>query len=45
LARWDYHTLHVGLLSFLANIDRDPILRTTAVRWEGYTKGKRAKHN
>ena len=45
LARWDYHTLHVSLLSFLANIDRDPILRTTAVRWEGYTKGKRAKHN
>lgn len=45
LARWDYHTLHVSLLSFLANIDRDPILRTTAVRWEGYAKGKRAKHN
>lgn len=45
LARWDYHTLHVSLLYFLASIDPDPILRTTAARWEGYTKGKRAKHN
>lgn len=45
LARWDYHTLHVSLLYVLANIDPDPILRTTAARWEGYTKGKRAKHN
>ena len=46
LARWDYHTLHVSLLYFLASIDdSDPLLKTTAVRWEGYTKGKRAKHN
>lgn len=45
LARWDYHTLHVSLLYVLANIDPDPILKTTAMRWEGYTQGKRAKHN
>ena len=45
LARWDYHTLHVGLLYFLASIDSDPVLKTTAERWEGYAKGKRAKHN
>ena len=45
LARWDYHTLHVSLLYFLATIDSDPIFKTTAVRWEGYTKGKRARHN
>ena len=45
LARWDYHTLHVSLLYFLSNIDPDPIFKTTAVRWEGYTKGLRAKHN
>lgn len=45
LARWDYHTLHVSLLYFLSTIDSDPVLKTTAERWEGYTKGKRAKHN
>lgn len=45
LARWDYHTLHVSLLYFLASIDPDPVFRTTAIRWEGYAKGKRAKHN
>lgn len=45
LARWDYHTLHVSQLYFLSSIDSDPIFKTTAIRWEGYNKGKRAKHN
>lgn len=46
LARWDYHTLHVSLLYFLASINgSDPIFKSTAVRWESYAKGKRAKHN
>lgn len=45
LARWDYHTLHVSLLYFLATIDQDPVFKTTAARWDGYNKGKRAKHN
>lgn len=45
MARWDYHTLHISLLHFLSGIDNDPLFKTTAVRWTGYTKGKRAKHN
>jgi heparosan-N-sulfate-glucuronate 5-epimerase len=45
LARWDYHTLHISLLHFLSGIDNDPLFKTTAARWTGYTKGKRAKHN
>ena len=45
LARWDYHTLHVSLLYFLATIDSDPVLKRTATRWESYTKGKRTRHN
>lgn len=45
LARWDYHTLHVSQLYFLSKIDSDPVFKTTAMRWEGYAKGKRAKHN
>ncbi|KAK3714903.1 hypothetical protein QZH41_010904 [Actinostola sp. cb2023] len=45
LARWDYHTLHVSLLMFLSGIDNDPIFKATSLRWTGYTKGKKAKHN
>ncbi|EDO47868.1 predicted protein, partial [Nematostella vectensis] len=45
LARWDYHTLHVSLLHFISGIDSDRVVKDTAVRWTGYTKGKRAKHN
>lgn len=45
LARWDYHTTHIGQLLLLATVDDSAILRTTADRWIEYMKGKRAPHN
>lgn len=45
LARWDYHTTHIGQLLLLATIDDAPILKSTAERWIEYMKGKRAPHN
>lgn len=45
LARWDYHATHINQLLLLATIDSDSIFKTTANRWMGYMKGKRAAHN
>ncbi|XP_070207381.1 D-glucuronyl C5-epimerase-like [Littorina saxatilis] len=44
-ARWDYHTTHINQLLQLVIIDDDPLFKTTAQRWMGYMKGKRARHN
>nr|KAG5710077.1 hypothetical protein BaRGS_030153 [Batillaria attramentaria] len=44
-ARWDYHTTHINQLLQLVVIDDDPLFKTTAQRWMGYMKGKRARHN
>lgn len=44
-ARWDYHTTHINQLLQLIVIDDDPLFKTTAQRWMGYMKGKRARHN
>ena len=45
LARWDYHATHINQLLLLATIESDDIYSTTALRWIGYMKGKRAAHN
>ena len=45
LARWDYHATHVTQLLLLSTIDPDPVFESTAKRWLGYMKGKRAAHN
>ncbi|CAL2037507.1 unnamed protein product [Caenorhabditis brenneri] len=45
LARWDYHAVHVYLLKWIANLEKDDFLSKTADRWIGYAYGKRAKHN
>uniref|UniRef100_A0A1W7RAK8 heparosan-N-sulfate-glucuronate 5-epimerase n=1 Tax=Hadrurus spadix TaxID=141984 RepID=A0A1W7RAK8_9SCOR len=45
LARWDYHTTHINQLLFLNTVHDDSILKSTAERWMGYMKGKRASHN
>lgn len=45
LARWDYHTTHIGQLLLLSTIDEAEILKSTASRWIEYMKGKRAPHN
>lgn len=45
LARWDYHATHINQLLLLSTIDDDPLFKTTAQRWVGYMKGKRADHN
>ncbi|XP_041977576.1 D-glucuronyl C5-epimerase isoform X2 [Aricia agestis] len=45
IARWDYHATHVNQLYLLAGLDPDPILLSTAKRWENYMSGKRAAHN
>ncbi len=45
LARWDYHATHINQLLLLATIEDDPLFDTTAQRWIGYMKGKRAPHN
>lgn len=45
LARWDYHTTHINQLLLISTIEDDPFYHTTAHRWIGYMKGKRAAHN
>ena len=45
LARWDYHATHINQLLLLSTIEDDPVFETTAKRWIGYMKGKRAPHN
>lgn len=45
LARWDYHSTHIGQLLLMATVDNAEILNVTAKRWIEYMKGKRAAHN
>lgn len=45
VARWDYHSTHINQLLHLYTIVRRDIFQTTAERWVGYMKGKRAPHN
>ncbi|GAB6023654.1 hypothetical protein CHUAL_008421 [Chamberlinius hualienensis] len=45
IARWDYHTTHIGQLLLLSTIDDAEILKSTSRRWIEYMKGKRAPHN
>ena len=45
LARWDYHSVHINLLSHLNTILNDPNIDACVQRWITYMKGKRAAHN
>ncbi|ODM97495.1 D-glucuronyl C5-epimerase [Orchesella cincta] len=45
LARIDYHVTHINQLLTFATFEQDPIFKTTAERWIGYTQGIRAPHN
>ena len=46
VARWDYHSVHVGQLLYLGTIDKSRSLwNATAERWERYMHGYRAEHN
>jgi heparosan-N-sulfate-glucuronate 5-epimerase len=45
LARLDYHVTHINQLLTFATFEKDPIFKTTADRWIGYSEGNRAAHN
>lgn len=45
LARWEYHEVHINQLLTLGTIVDDPLFKSTAKRWIGYSKGHRASHN
>lgn len=45
LARLDYHVTHINQLLTFASFETDPIFKTIAERWIGYTEGNRASHN
>lgn len=45
LSRWDYHSVHINLLSHMNTILNDPNIDDCVQRWIGYMKGKRAAHN
>jgi heparosan-N-sulfate-glucuronate 5-epimerase len=45
LARLDYHVTHINQLLTFATFEKDPIFKTIAERWVGYTEGNRAPHN
>jgi hypothetical protein len=44
IARWDYHNLHVELLSTL-NVITEGQFKDVQARWYGYVKGVSAPHN
>lgn len=45
IARWDYHSVHVNLLSHFNTILNDQNIDDCIQRWIGYMNGKKASHN
>jgi len=49
IARWDYHTLHIYQLAWMAQLVKNETMRaalfTRADLWTQYARGDFAKHN
>ncbi|UJL46869.1 D-glucuronyl C5-epimerase family protein [Virgibacillus sp. NKC19-16] len=40
VANWKYHIGHIHLLDALSSIEKDPKMKESLLRWQGYLKGK-----